>query len=160
MLAAIIILLVLALLLIAAELFVVGGVLGAMGVLLIFVAAGLSFYFYSMEAALVLLIVSFALAALVVIFGFRFLRNSRSGKHLFLADATSAREGFESMDNSLDSYRGKKGVTVSDLHPAGLAEIEGERVTVTTEGGFLEEGVSIEVVDIRYNQIVVRERTN
>ncbi len=160
MLAAIIILLVLALLLIAAELFVVGGVLGAMGVLLIFVAAGLSFYFYSMEAALVLLIVSFALAALVVIFGFRFLRNSRSGKHLFLADATSAREGFESMDNSLDSYRGKTGVTVSDLHPAGLAEIEGERMTVTTEGGFLEEGVPIEVVDIRYNQIVVRERTN
>jgi hypothetical protein len=33
-------------------------------------------------------------------------------------------------------------------------------MTVTTEGGFLEEGVPIEVVDIRYNQIVVRERTN
>jgi membrane protein implicated in regulation of membrane protease activity len=109
MLAAIIILLVLALLLIAAELVVVGGVLGAMGVLLIFVAAGLSFYFYSMEAALALLLVSFTLAGLIVVFGFRFLRNSRTGKHLFLADATSAGEGFESMDDSLDAYRGKRG---------------------------------------------------
>lgn len=160
MLAAIIVLLVLALLLIAAELFVVGGVLGALGVLLIFVAAGLSFYFYSMEAALVLLIVSFALAALILVFGFRLLRNSRTGKHLFLADSTSAKEGFDSMDDSLEAYRGKTGVAASELRPAGLAEIEGERVTVTTEGGFLDEGVPIEVVDIRYNQIVVREKTN
>ncbi len=154
----IIVLLVLAFLLFAAELFVIGGVLGAFGLLLLLGAVALSFYYYGVTAGVLVLIASGGLATAILLIGFRTIRGTRVGRQLFLADATAKQEGYESADSKLDRYRGKSGVTVSELHPAGLAEIEGERITVSTEGGFLEEGVVVEVIDIRYNQIVVRKK--
>ena len=154
----IIVLLVLALLLFAAELFVIGGVLGAFGLLLLIAAVALSFYYYGVTAGVLVLIASGGLATAILVIGFRTIRGTRAGRRLFLADANAKQEGFESADRKLDRYRGKTGVTVSELHPAGLADIEGERITVTTEGGFLEEGVVVEVIDIRYNQLVVQEK--
>ena len=154
----IIILLVLALLLILAEMFVIGGVLGAVGAVLLVAATGLTFYYYGVGAGLLVLIASLGFTVAIVILGFRMLRSSKLGKRLFLGDATRKEEGFESADNSLEQYRNKTGASVSELHPAGLAEIEGERITVNTLGEFIEAGVPVEVIDIRYNQVVVRER--
>jgi len=154
----IIVLIVLALILVAAEMFVIGGVLGVFGALLLLAAAGLSFYYYGTTVGLLVLFASGGLAIAIVVIGFRILRGTSAGRRLFLADATSKGEGFESADNALDKYRGRTGVSVSELRPSGLADFDGERITVNTLGEFLETGTPIEVIDIRYNQVVVQQK--
>ncbi|MEX2486633.1 MAG: NfeD family protein [Nitriliruptoraceae bacterium] len=55
---------------------------------------------------------------------------------------------------------GAVGVALSDLRPAGVAEIDGERVDVVTEGEYLEAGERVEVVrDEGYRRIVRRRPT-
>ena len=51
---------------------------------------------------------------------------------------------------------GKEGVAQSDLRPAGVAIIDGERIDVVTEGGMIDAGARIKVVDVEGNRIVVR----
>jgi len=52
---------------------------------------------------------------------------------------------------------GKEGVAHSELRPAGVALIEGQRVDVVTEGGMLEAGARIRVVAVEGNRVVVRQ---
>ncbi len=57
-----------------------------------------------------------------------------------------------------DDYRalvGKEGVTLSPLRPAGIAEIEGERMDVVTDGEFLASGTPVKVLSIEGVRIVV-----
>jgi membrane-bound serine protease (ClpP class) len=51
---------------------------------------------------------------------------------------------------------GKSGRAVSPLRTAGIAEIEGERVDVVSDGEFIEPGAPIVVTRIDGNRIVVR----
>jgi membrane-bound serine protease (ClpP class) len=52
-------------------------------------------------------------------------------------------------------WLGKQGTTRGPLRPAGIAEIEGERVDVIAQGEYIEGGVPIEVVSVEGNRIVV-----
>ncbi len=53
---------------------------------------------------------------------------------------------------------GTMGKAFSVLRPAGKAQIEGRVVDVVAEGGFIEAGTEIEVVEVSGNKVVVRER--
>jgi len=55
------------------------------------------------------------------------------------------------------SLTGAEGITVSDLRPSGIAEVNGRRIDVITEGGFLPAGTPIVVIrDEGYRRIVRR----
>lgn len=58
---------------------------------------------------------------------------------------------------SYDYLFGKQGVASSDLRPAGIATIEGERVDVVTEGDFISNGTPITVMRVDGNRVVVRK---
>jgi membrane-bound serine protease (ClpP class) len=50
---------------------------------------------------------------------------------------------------------GLRGIALTDLRPAGIAWIDNHRVDVVTEGDFIEEGRSIEVIaDEEYRRVV------
>lgn len=51
---------------------------------------------------------------------------------------------------------GKEGVASSDLRPAGVAIIDGERVNVVSEGTVIEVNTRVKVVSVSGNRIVVR----
>jgi membrane-bound serine protease (ClpP class) len=53
-------------------------------------------------------------------------------------------------------WLGKRGVAASQLRPAGIAELEGERVDVVADGVLIEAGEHIEVTRVDGNRIVVR----
>jgi membrane-bound serine protease (ClpP class) len=53
-------------------------------------------------------------------------------------------------------WLGKQGRAASQLRPAGIAEIEGERVDVVADGVLIEAGERIEVMRVDGNRIVVR----
>jgi membrane-bound serine protease (ClpP class) len=55
------------------------------------------------------------------------------------------------------SLQGATGMAISMLRPGGVAEIEGQRVDVVSEGGYIEAGEPIEVIaDEGYRRIVRR----
>jgi membrane-bound serine protease (ClpP class) len=61
--------------------------------------------------------------------------------------------GTESQDRL--ALKGKRGITITDLRPSGMAEIDGERIDVVSEGGFIERGQTITVVEIEGPRIIV-----
>ncbi len=52
---------------------------------------------------------------------------------------------------------GKTGLAVGMLRPAGIAEMEGARVDVVSEGDYVEAGTSVRVVQVDGNRVVVRK---
>jgi membrane-bound ClpP family serine protease len=56
----------------------------------------------------------------------------------------------------LEALRGKTGRAVSPLRPSGVAEFDGRRIDVITEGMMVEVGQWVKCVDVRANKVVVR----
>lgn len=76
--------------------------------------------------------------------------------HFVLADALRG-EGDDDRDGDARSrYLGQSGVAVTPLRPAGIVEIEGERVEVQTEGGFIASGSRVRVVAMDRRRFFVR----
>lgn len=101
--------------------------------------------------AVVLLVVVVAL--LVVL---RRRRRRPRHRRLVLDTELPAGEGFASAPEADRAWLGKRGTAASPLRPAGIADIEGERVDVVSDGEFLEPGEPITVVRVDGNRIVVR----
>jgi membrane-bound serine protease (ClpP class) len=55
------------------------------------------------------------------------------------------------------SLLGKRGTALTDLRPSGIADIEGERLGVQTEGPFIVKGTPVVVKETMANRIVVVE---
>lgn len=86
----------------------------------------------------------------------RFLPYLPFGRRLILE--TGLRAGAEggSAPESDRGWLGKSGTALSPLRPAGIAEIEGERVDVVSDGELIEPGVPVVVTRVDGNRIVVR----
>ena len=55
------------------------------------------------------------------------------------------------------TFLGKRGEALSDLRPAGKSEIEGEFCDVVSDGPYIVQGSTIEVIEVAGNRIVVRK---
>ncbi len=76
---------------------------------------------------------------------------------LVLQSETRASEGYVSSSREHDNdLVGKEGVSVSELRPAGIALVNGQRLDVVTDGEFIGAQRSIKIVEARGNHIVVR----
>jgi len=93
------------------------------------------------------------IASLVIL---RYLPRTRVGRHLVLDTGLDAGSGFTSEPSSDHELVGKTGVTMSPLRPAGLADIEGKRIDVVSDGEFIEAGQPIRVDHVDGNRVVVR----
>src|SRR5688572_28730172 len=100
-----------------------------------------------------------ALAASVVLL--RFLPQRPFGRQLVLHRGLGADTGSASAPESDRQWLGKQGTAVSPLRPAGIADIDGKRVDVVSQGEWIDAGAPITVIRVDGNRIVVRHaRTN
>jgi membrane-bound serine protease (ClpP class) len=88
----------------------------------------------------------------------RFLPRLPFGKRLILQTGLAAGEGYASPPETDKQWSGKGGIAVSSLRPSGIADVEGERVDVVSDGEFIEAGAQIVVSRIDGNRIVVRRK--
>lgn len=86
----------------------------------------------------------------------RYLPRLPFGRRLMLETELSAGGGYESAPERDRNWLGRVGRTTSPLRPAGIAEIDGERVDVVSEGEMIEAGTTIIVSRVDGNRIVVR----
>ena len=78
------------------------------------------------------------------------------GRRLVLETGMQTDLGYVSAPESDRQWLGRTGTALSPLRPAGIAEIDGARVDVVSDGGFIEAGTPILVTRVDGNRIVVR----
>jgi len=151
------------LVLLAIEVFVTPGfgVTGVLGIAALLAGLGLSLVGAGATWEAVLIAVGRVALSLLVAIGaslvlLRFMRHLPFGRQLILQTELTAHEGFASAPEADRAWLGKRGTAASTLRPAGIADIEGERVDVVSDGEFIEVGESITVVRVDGNRIVVR----
>jgi membrane-bound serine protease (ClpP class) len=87
----------------------------------------------------------------------RFLPRLPFARSLILDTGLDATSGYASAPEEDRQWLGKHGTAVSPLRPAGIADLEGERVDVVSDGGYIEAGAWIHVTRVDGNRIVVRQ---
>lgn len=97
------------------------------------------------------------LASLVLL---RYLPRLPFGRRFILQTGLASSQGYASAPESDRQWLGRKGRASSPLHPAGIAEIDGQRVDVVSDGELVEAGQSIEVIRVDGNRIVVKRISN
>ena len=144
--------------LLAVEFFVIPGfgVAGILGILALLAAlvmsvvgAGATPEFFMFAAGRIL--ISLLVAVLASFLLLRFMRRTPFGRWLILDT------GLGTEPESDLRWLGKRGRAASPLRPAGIADIEGARVDVVSEGELIEPGTPIEVTRVDGNRIVVRQ---
>ena len=141
------------------------GLAGIAGILALFAAlvmsvigSGATPEFFMLAGGRMLLSLLVALIASFVLL--RFMPRLPFGRQLILHSGLGTGHEHGSAPASDRRWLGKRGRTTSPLRPAGIADIEGARVDVVSEGGMIEPGTPIEVTRVDGNRIVVRQTTN
>ncbi len=133
---------------------VAGGValLAGLGLTLVGAGATASVIIQALGQVAIALLLAFAGA-----FGLlRLLPSLPFGRRLVLSTGMQADLGYVSTPDSDLKWLERVGTSVSPLRPAGIAEIDGARIDVVSDGGFIEVGAAIQVVRVDGNRIVVR----
>jgi len=155
------------LILLALEVLVIPGfgIAGLLGILalvaalvLSLVGPGFSTTFLLTAAGRVVLALLFALAVSLVLL--RFLPRLPFGRRLVLKRGLAATEGYSSAPESDARWLGKTGRASSPLRPAGIADIDGQRVDVVSDGEHIDAGQPIRVTHVDGNRVVVRRISN
>ena len=91
------------------------------------------------------------------VFAFRTLGNpnSRIGKQMIHSDQQRSADAAPSRQK-LQAMIGARGVTASPLRPAGTAVFGEERLSVVTEGEYIDAGCQVEIVSAKGARVVVR----
>lgn len=149
--------------LLALEIFVIPGfgIAGGLGIVAILAGLMLSLIGAGDTAAFVLkaagrVVFSLLVALIGSLVLLRFLPRLPFGRRLILERGLAAAQGYASAPQSDARWLGKRGRASSPLRPAGIAEIEGERVDVVSDGELIDAGQLIEVTRVDGNRIVVR----
>jgi len=93
------------------------------------------------------------LVPVCVVFGMKILAKSP----LALRQELSRKQGVVSQAKELETYLHLKGVSITDLRPAGMAEINTKRLDVVTDGEYIEANTPVVVTSVTGNRIIVQK---
>ena len=91
------------------------------------------------------------LIPVVVILGIKILANSS----LSLKKELSKQNGVVSQKEKFEAYINLKGKAVTDLRPAGIAQIDSKRLDVVTDGEYINAATPVVVTGVAGNRIIV-----
>jgi len=153
----------LGLILVALEIFFIPGfgIAGIFGILALIGGLGLSLIgsgatWDSWLSALGQVSLSILVAILVALFLLRYFQRLPFGKRLLLKTSLLSKEGYASSPEEDQRWLGQRGTAATDLHPSGIAHLNGNRLDVVSDGEFINAGQPVEVVRVDGNRIVVR----
>jgi membrane-bound serine protease (ClpP class) len=142
--------------------FGIAGVLGILallaGLVLSMLGPGSTAQFIMLVGGRVVFALLFAMAASLVLL--RFMTHLPFGRRMILDTGLAAAKGYASAPESDLRWLGKRGVAHSMLRPAGIADIEGQRVDVVSNGEMIDAGQPIEVIRVDGNRVVVKQTNN
>lgn len=138
------------------EMFMPGfGVPGVSGIVLLLAGAVLVGIKHGLLAAIGLIVIIVALVAIMLSVALKSAADGRLSKSkLILHESESSREGFLS-SGDMSVFLGREGETRTALRPSGIAEFDGVRLNVVSDGVFIAQGVRVKIVRVDGNRILV-----
>ena len=136
------------------EVFVPGfGLPGISGLVLLVIGIVITWQNYGPVAGLAVTLIALALTGISVSVSVKSAAEGRLSKSaLILNEVTQPMEHDET-----EALVGKEGITATVLNPVGIAEFDGVRLNVVSEGSYLEKGAPVRVLQVEGNKIIVRK---
>lgn len=139
--------------LLSLEVFLPDLVLGIVGVLCLVGACVMAFQAFEPATAMLVSVVLVTVTLAGFFVWLVKMPDSRVGQRISLS--TDLHESKSSVDES--PLLGKRGVAETDLRPGGFVRVEGQKLDVVCNRGYVETGSGVEIIEARGNHIVVRE---
>ena len=139
------------------EAFIPGfGIAGISGIVVEIVAVTLTWLNHGPVAALGILLIILSVMAIAISMSLRSATNGRLSKsRIILRDTESNEAGYRSAED-MEVFLGREGRTTTVLRPTGIAEFEGVRLNVVSEGEFIPADTAVRIVRIEGSRILVR----
>ena len=132
------------------------GVAGIAGIILEIVAIVMTASLYGTTWAVIATFAVLLLIGLAILLSYRSAMKGRLSKSpLILRDSEEAGAS-GTASNELARWVGETGVTVSALRPAGMIELQGERVRAASGGEFIAKGTRVRVTGTEGDHVVIR----
>jgi membrane-bound ClpP family serine protease len=142
--------------LIIAEVFVPSGGLISLCALACLIGGAVIFFQHSATAGWIGIGIAFVMIPGVLIFAYKIFPKSRFGKSVTLTPP-ERQQGDAIPDTSeLKEMLGKVGVVITPLRPVGMCDFSGQRVECVAEGGYVDKGKKVKVIDVESTQLTVR----
>lgn len=143
------------------EVFIPGfGLPGISGIILEVVAIVLTYLSHGGLAALGLTLVILAIVGITVSIALRSATKGRLSKSkLILNDTEKSADGYVT-STDMDVFLGKEGDVVTVLRPAGMAEFDGVKLNVVSDGEYIPKGTRVRIDRVEGARVVVRRVEN
>ena len=140
--------------LLVVEVFVPGfGLPGLSGLALLTVGIIITWNTYGPVAGLAVTLIALALTGISVYVSIKSAATGRLSKSALILKETTQTVDHE----ETDAFMGRVGQTLTVLNPVGIAEFDGVRLNVVSEGTYLEKGAKVQVTHVEGAKIIVRE---
>ena len=132
------------------------GAPGITGVILEVITLVLTWFEHGPVATLGMLLIVLLVLAIAISTSLRSITKGRLSKSsLVHSDTESNEDGYRSIQD-LAVFMDKEGTATSVLRPTGIADFEGVRLNVSSEGDFIPAGTKVRIVKVEGAKILVR----
>ena len=136
--------------LIMIEIFIPGGIVGALGGICLVAGVVVAYQDFGVEGAIITFLVGVVGLAACLFVEFKILPKTPVGKRLFLQNTITGKSQPDVADEDLV---GKEGDTLTALSPSGYVRVDGRKFEAASKSGFLEKGDKVRVIS--YDQFKV-----
>lgn len=150
-----IVLFIIGILLMIMEIFLPGGIVGAIG--FISIVTGLVMAAYDTKQGIASLGIAAVITVIVTILLVKRFGGNGLFKKFILGDVQRNEEGYVAPKDQRDLLE-KTGVALTPLRPAGMVKVDGKRVDAVSIGGFIPAGTPVVVVQVEGTRVVVQEQ--
>lgn len=132
------------------------GAPGITGVILEVITLVLTWFEHGPVATLGMLLIVLLVLAIAISTSLRSITKGRLSKSSLVHSETESNEdGYRSIQD-LAVFMDKEGTATSVLRPTGIADFEGVRLNVSSEGDFIPAGTKVRIVKVEGAKILVR----
>ena len=132
------------------------GAPGITGIILEVITLVLTWFQHGPVATLAMLLIVLLVLAIAISASLRSIAKGRLSKSsLVHADTESNEDGYRSTQD-LNVFMDKEGVASSVLRPTGIADFDGVRLNVSSEGGFIPAGTAVRIIRVEGSKILVK----
>lgn len=140
--------------LVAVEMHLPGfGAAGISGTILL--VSGIVLTAKSFLDALVLILIILTVLGVLLTIVLQSATKGKLSKSLILSDSLDKTSGYIGTED-MEYFLGKEGFSVTKLRPAGIADFDGVRLDVVTDGEFVDKDTQVIVIKVQGRRIVVK----
>jgi membrane-bound ClpP family serine protease len=133
------------------------GAPGLVGIFLELAAIGVTYYYHGSAVALVVGLILLSLIAIVLSIALRSAAKGRFAKSkIVLNNVEGSENGFVASED-MKVFIGREGEATGTLRPAGIADFDGVRLNVVSEGDFIPAGTRVRIISAEGSRIVVKK---